>query len=490
MGQVKKISFIDDGEHTTFVSGVFNILHPGHRRFLDFAASKKKHLVIGVFSDSFAGEKAYMPEEVRLAAVRAYSKKARVFLINDNLKKVLSNLKPSLIIKGPEFRDADNIEKIVKSWGGELIFSAGNEKTGANVENEKIEFRIPWDSREIKEYIHRRNISKSAIIKIIEDFSKLEALTIGDIILDIYRYCRPLGMSKEDPTIVVQPTRDESFLGGAGIVAAHARGLNAQSRLISVVGKDNNSQLTTKFLSQYDVDNSLLYDTSRKTTTKTRLKCEGKTLLRLSDLVEANISKELIELVIGEVKSYLKHANIIILSDFNYGILPNKLVNKLSELANQNNIVITADSQSSSQFGDISRFKRMNLITPTEYEARLALNDKESGIVSLAYNLIKKSEAKNAFITLGQDGVLIQDGQNIENAEGVDRLPAFASVCRDNSGAGDSMFTAASLALGLGADIWHAAFIGSIAAGIQVSSVGNNPISSENLIEAIYSCAS
>ena len=81
--------------------------------------------------------------------------------------------------------------------GGELIFSAGNEKTGANVENEKIEFRIPWDSREIKEYIHRRNISKSAIIKIIEDFSKLEALTIGDIILDIYRYCRPLGMSKK-----------------------------------------------------------------------------------------------------------------------------------------------------------------------------------------------------------------------------------------------------------------------------------------------------
>ena len=215
-----------------------------------------------------------------------------------------------------------------------------------------------------------------------------------------------------------------------------------------------------------------------------------KRFLGYPDLVEANISKELIELVISEVKSYLKHANIIILSDFNYGILPNKLVNKLSELANQNKIVITADSQSSSQFGDISRFKRMNLITPTEHEARLALNDKESGIVSLAYNLIKKSEAKNAFITLGQDGVLIQNGQNIENAEGVDRLPAFASVCRDNSGAGDSMFTAASLALGLGADIWHAAFIGSIAAGIQVSSVGNNPISSENLIEAIYSCAS
>ena len=52
----------------------------------------------------------------------------------------------------------------------------------------KIEFRILWDSRD-KRIFYRRNISKSAIIKIIEDFSKLEALTIGDIILDVYRYC-------------------------------------------------------------------------------------------------------------------------------------------------------------------------------------------------------------------------------------------------------------------------------------------------------------
>ena len=45
-------------------------------------------------------------------------------------------------------------------------------------------------------------------------------------------------MSKEDPTIVVQPTREEQYLGGAGIVAAHARALNSRARLVSVVGRD------------------------------------------------------------------------------------------------------------------------------------------------------------------------------------------------------------------------------------------------------------
>ena len=98
----------------------------------------------------------------------------------------------------------------------------------------------------------------------------------------------------------------------------------------------------------------------------------------------------------NEVKKHIGSTNVIIFSDFNYGILPQYLVEELSKLAFEKGVVTAADSQSSSQFGDISRFRNMNLITPTEHEARLALNDKESGIVSLAYKLIKKSKAKNA----------------------------------------------------------------------------------------------
>ena len=53
------------------------------------------------------------------------------------------------------------------------------------------EFQVPWKTKEISEYIQRRKISKSTIIKLIENFDKVEALTIGDIILDVYQYCRP-----------------------------------------------------------------------------------------------------------------------------------------------------------------------------------------------------------------------------------------------------------------------------------------------------------
>jgi len=45
--------------------------------------------------------------------------------------------------------------------------------------------------------------------------------------------------------------------------------------------------------------------------------------------------------------------------------------------------MMVADSQSSSQVGDISRFTGMELVTPTEREARLALRDFNVGLVVL-----------------------------------------------------------------------------------------------------------
>jgi bifunctional ADP-heptose synthase (sugar kinase/adenylyltransferase) len=62
----------------------------------------------------------------------------------------------------------------------------------------------------------------------------------------------------------------------------------------------------------------------------------------------------------------LDGCNLIVFSDFNYGVLPDELIQTITEIAVERGILIVADSQSSSQTGDISRFKSMDLITPTE----------------------------------------------------------------------------------------------------------------------------
>jgi sugar/nucleoside kinase (ribokinase family) len=86
-------------------------------------------------------------------------------------------------------------------------------------------------------------------------------------------------------------------------------------------------------------------------------------------------------------------------------------------------------------------------------------------------------------ITLGAEGALVNT--MMDGTFTSDRLPAFNPSPKDVSGAGDSLFMASSMALRAGADIWQASYLGSLAAALQVSRVGNMALSTAELIREI-----
>ena len=63
-----------------------------------------------------------------------------------------------------------------------------------------------------------------------------------------------------------------------------------------------------------------------------------------------------------------------------------------------------------------------------------------------------------------------------------DRLPACNNSPKDTAGAGDSLLITSSLSLACKANIWEAAFLGSLSAGIQISRVGNIPLRAKELL--------
>ena len=149
-------------------------------------------------------------------------------------------------------------------------------------------------------------------------------------------------------------------------------------------------------------------------------------------------------------------------------------------------VMIVADSQSSSQIGDISRFKRMDLITPTEREARIGIRNYESGIVLLAEQLRQAALVKNVLLKLGEEGLLIhaEDHQNKDNWL-TDRIPALNTSPKDVAGAGDSLLIASAMTVAAGGNIWEAAYLGSLAAAVQVGRVGNTPLQVNELINEL-----
>jgi bifunctional ADP-heptose synthase (sugar kinase/adenylyltransferase) len=187
-------------------------------------------------------------------------------------------------------------------------------------------------------------------------------------------------------------------------------------------------------------------------------------------------------LVLAKARRALEGSDLLIFSDFNYGCLPQYLLDELVAHCRQRKIMMVADSQSSSQVSDISRFKGMHLLTPTEREARLATRDFTSGLVVLAEALRQKAQAEHVLVTLGSEGLMVQVPQPELGQFDTDRLAAFNSAPKDVSGAGDSLLACASMALAVGANIWQAAYLGSVASALQVSRVGNTPLTAQDLL--------
>lgn len=470
-----------------FVSGIFNVLHPGHLRLLKYARDLGDRLVVGVLSDSIAGPDAHIPEQLRLEALQLNELVDEAFLVEKSPEKEIERLKPAFVVKGREHSLRHNPElSVVQKYGGRLLFSSGD-VTFTSRDLIRREFE-GLDARNMSipaAFMARHGISLARLRELILGFSRLNIVVLGDTIVDEYITCEPLGMSEEDPTVVVAPISSDRFIGGAAVVAAHAARLGAKVTFVSVIGDDPAGKYVTDELKRIGVEADFILDDSRPTTLKQRFRAHNKTLLRVSKLSQRTIDTNFQSQIIATARRSVNTSDALIFSDFNYGVLPQSIVNQISALSREVGIITAADSQSSSQLGDISRYSGMNLISATERETRLALRNNDDGINTVATALLEKTSARNLLLKLGADGALLLRRLDEPGRYEIEQLPALNPNPRDVAGAGDSMLVVTSMALAAEANLWEAALLGSLAAAVQVSRVGNIPLEPHDLLREL-----
>lgn len=471
---------MENGAKKVLVYGNFNILHPGHLRLFRFARDCGGRLIVAIFSDRVAGDDVIIPQNMRLDSVKSNSLIDDAFIWDGDARDLILKMRPDIVVKGKEHENKSSEERlIVESYGGKLLFSSGD-VTFSSMDLLRNEF-YPSASPFInlpKEYMMRHSLRVADLIDAVEKIKALKVIVLGDLIIDEYITCEPIGMSQEDPTIVVTPLDSKKFIGGASIVASHAAGLGANVLYLGVSGNDENRDFALAELTKANVEPILLIDENRPTTLKRRFRAKGKTLLRVSHLHQEDISADLQKKIIEIVSRHAIDADLLVFSDFNYGCLPKSLVMQIEHICKRNNVKMAADSQSSSQYGDILKYTEMMLITPTEREARIAIKGNDSLLV-LADNLVKKSNSEYVLVTLAEEGVLIYAPGSKQWH--TDQIIALNNSPKDVAGAGDSMLIATALFLAGGFNIWMSSLMGSIASAIQVGRLGNTPIKSDDL---------
>lgn len=469
------------------INGKFKLIHQGHLRLIKFASEICSYLVISIEVESDLNEIDYISSDLKLLELLS-NVKLITYYKNEDFEKLISKIRPKFLFKGKEFENKISIEQeLAKKYKYEILYASSDEKydydeiTDINRTSHK-NFNIETETvKEIYTYNKRHSLNLKDFKNKLKNIKNKKVIVIGDIILDSYTECSPIGMSQEDPTIVVTPNSIKHFVGGAAIIAAHARSLGASSYLYSVCGDDEYKSFISQKLKQYKVNGHVLIDKTRPTTTKLRYKVNGKSLLRVNNYRSHSLSLELNKVFLNRVIRNLKNADLVIFADFSYGLLNDENIARISNICNKLKIPIVADSQSSSQIGNITKFKNTLLVTPTEFEARTSLNDKDSGLSVLCDKLQHKINSKFIVITLGSEGLIALEKNS--NGDFVDKLSAFNKNPIDVSGAGDCLLVAMSLGLVSGMNLWESLLFGNISAAFQVSRNGNIPITSNEILD-------
>jgi len=201
----------------------------------------------------------------------------------------------------------------------------------------------------------------------------------------------------------------------------------------------------------------------------------------LSHISQEEVGTSVQKKIIEKFNEIAPKTDVLILSDFSYGTFSSDTAQRLIATARENGILISADSQTSSQIGNLSQFNGVDLITPTEVEARMELKDHTSGLAIIVEKLRLHMNAGSILLKLGSDGVLLHGTDSQGKVMATDDIPSLNPNPVDTSGAGDSMLAAASLSLAIERNLSKAGLLGSITAAVQISRTGNIPIEHPNL---------
>jgi rfaE bifunctional protein kinase chain/domain len=476
---------------SVFCYGHFNVIHPGHIRFLQYARSLGKHLTIAIIGDRRVGEgqrKHYFTELERANGLAAIQFVDRVIILDEvNLGDWVSKCCPAFLVLGKEYEKSQRPDlrseiQIVESAGTKVVFHAGEIHYASSDLLHASMRDIELERRQLfLQACRRQNLTGQILTDRIKKFRQSKILVIGDSIVDQYVACDAVGMSAEAPVLVVKEIESREYVGGAAVVAAHVKALGAQCTFLSVAGQDEYSNVIIRDLEQQDVRVTLLKDESRPTTFKIRYMVDNQKLFRVSRLKEHTLPSAIEEEFITNIHQYAADADGILVSDFVYGVITPRVLDEIQKIAKMKNIKLFGDLQCSSQVGNVAKFEDFELLCPTEREARIALSNQQDGVEWIANTLIDRTRTKNLIIKLGAEGFITYSNKAADGFVNREHFPALISNPVDVAGAGDSLLAAIAVSMCSGGSFMESAAIGACMAALAVQTVGNIPVSYQKL---------
>lgn len=323
-------------------------------------------------------------------------------------------------------------------------------------------------------------ISTKRLLQLKKNLKGKRIAIVGDMMLDIYFWGDVKRISPEAPVPVLEVESEFYRFGGAANCALNITTLGGIAEPVGVIGYDNFGTVFNSLLNEQKINrNGIIEDDSRPTTTKTRVIADSQHIVRIDKENKEVLNKTIQNKIFNHVKNLIKNLDGIILQDYNKGVLSPSLIKQIIKLANKNNVLLTVDPK----FNNFFEYKNVTVFKPNRKEAEdiLGIKIKTNKDISFAGNtLLKKLNAKNVLLTLGEGGIAAFEKDKPEM-----RIPTKARRVADVSGAGDSVISTLTIALAAGANTYEASYLANYAGGLVCEEVGIVPIEIDKLFDTI-----
>ncbi|MGI5827805.1 MAG: D-glycero-beta-D-manno-heptose 1-phosphate adenylyltransferase [Patescibacteria group bacterium] len=311
--------------------------------------------------------------------------------------------------------------------------------------------------------------------KALDRIKKVNVAVLGEAILDVFIEGVSQRLSREAPVPIVEVESKKAVAGGAANTAVNTTTLSAHTYFLSVVGKDKEGESIKTILSKYGVETRyVVEDTSRKTLSKQRVVANSQELVRYDQGTTSPISTEAELALIQNLKKILSLIDVLIVSDYGYGVITSQVLKTLSEIRNQKEIIIAVDSKNLRNYKEV----KPTLIKPNYIEVveNLGLTpvsdslERFKQVRARKKNLFECCDPSIIAVTLDKDGALL-----FKDRRYVYRTYARPVKQSNSIGAGDTFISAFTLGLAAGMSLSASAELAAAASQVVVDKTGTAP---------------
>ena len=302
-------------------------------------------------------------------------------------------------------------------------------------------------------------------------FKDVKILCIGDVILDSYVHGDIERISPEAPIPILKIIKESFALGGAGNVARNICSGGGSCHLISVVGDDINCRILKK-LSKVEkgLTTNFFVDKSKITTKKQRYISGQQQILRVDSEENILLKSSLKTKIFDCIKKQLKYSDLVILSDYDKGLLSQDLVERTIKLSKKFKKIIIVDPKKEC----FDQYKGATVLTPNLKEliiaskrAKMENFEGKDKIERISKRFIEDLNLECLITTKSSEGMSIS-----QINKPTINLPSKALEVFDVSGAGDTVVSYLGLCLASKMNLVDSARMANKAAGIAVSKFG------------------